>query len=468
MSKRFIKLAVVIPAAMGALVVATVLVFSAVRHSIIEDNEALVHSLAQSILPALLVNDTQQVEAMIKALDSNPGIQSVELVSVQGVPIASYARAGQAHDPMGASFALASAEDDANKVYVMAPITFDSLIVANLHMAVNLWPTYLRIMIWLGVLLIVPSVIYVLIKQFRVKLRFEVVKSQDGPDQGGGSFDMKHVVRSAMADADINLEYQPIQRMSDSGLFGMEVVVCWHHPSGQTLHVSPSDFVTLAQKSGIFLPFDDWLLTTACEQAAAWQYQYGPLILTLNISATQFKDPAFAAKIRAVCEATQYPHQLLELEVDESVILRQPQQAQLSVKSFAAQGLGVTIDNFGLVQSSLELLDTLPVNKVKIDRKLVKRMGSDSQIFDLVEATINHAVLHDVQVMADGVELTTQRDLLQRMGCILGQGTFFCPPLAAIRFESFLASRPFDGSTSRVRRMNGAITSQDSRGFSAV
>jgi EAL domain-containing protein (putative c-di-GMP-specific phosphodiesterase class I) len=468
MNKRFIKLAVIVTASVGALVLASVFVFSALRHVIVEKNELLVHSVAQSVLPALLVNDTQQVEAIIKALESYPGIQSVELISAQGEPIASYTRAGQAQDSIGASFELASAKNDSNQLYLMAPVTFDSLIVANLHIAVNLWPTYLRIMIWLGVLLILPSVIYILIKQLRVKLRFEVVKSHDDSDQGGDSFEIEHSVRSAMGDADISLEYQPIQRMSDSGLFGMEVVVCWRHPSGQTLHVSPSDFVTLAQNSGICLPFDDWLLTTACRQATAWQHQYGPLILTLNVSAAQFKNPTFAQKIRAVCEATQYPHQLLELEVDESVMSRQPQHAQLWLQNFTAQGLSVTVDNFGLLKSSLDLLEILPINKVKLNPNLVKGMACDSQISDLVEAVIKHAVVHDVQVMADGVEFADQRQLLQQLGCILGQGTLFYPPLQATDFESFLASRPFDVTTSRVRRMTGKINPQDSRSFSVV
>jgi EAL domain-containing protein (putative c-di-GMP-specific phosphodiesterase class I) len=468
MNKSIIKLAVIIATAIGTLVVASVLAFNAVRHAIIENNEVLVHTVAQSVLPALLANDTQQVEAIIKALESNPGIQSVELISAQGEPIANYARAGQAQDLMGGAFELASAESDPNQVYVMAPITFDSLIVANLHIAVNLWPTYLRIMIWMGLLLIVPSTIYVLIKQFRVKLRFEVVKNHDGSDQGGGSFEMKHIVNSAMTDADISLEYQPIKRMSDSGLFGMEVVVCWRHPSGQTLYVSPSDFVALAEKSGICLPFDDWLLTNACMQATSWQHQYGPLILTLNISATQFKDPGFAKKIRTVCETTQYPHQLLELEVDESVLTRHPQQVKLCLQSFAEQGLSVTVDNFGLSKSSLDLLEVLPVNKIKLDRKLVKRIGFDSQISDLVEATIKYAVAHHVQVMADGVEMADQRQILQRMGCILGQGTFYYPPLSATNFESFLASRPFDMNADRVQRLIETKNPQDARGFSAA
>jgi uncharacterized membrane protein affecting hemolysin expression len=145
MSKKIIKLAVLVPAALGALALTGVLIFNATRHFIVEHNEALVHSVAQSILPALLVNDTQQVDAVLNALENYPGIESAELVSAQGASIASYARSGNVLDPMSASFELASANDDPNQMHVMAPITFDSLIVANLHIGVNLWPTYLRI-----------------------------------------------------------------------------------------------------------------------------------------------------------------------------------------------------------------------------------------------------------------------------------------------------------------------------------
>lgn len=470
MSKKIIKLVVFVPALLGTLVLSSVLVFNAVRQSIIENNEALVHSVAQSILPALLVNDTQQVEALMKALEGYPGIESAELVSSVGAPIASYVKNGQTLDPAAASFELASAPDDPNHLHVMAPITFDSVIVANLHIAVNLWPTYLRIITWLGILLIVPSVIYVVIKQLRLKLRFEVVGKSggSGPGQGGGPFDLNHSVKLAMSEADISLEYQPIQRMSDGGLFGMEVVVCWRHPSGQTLHVSPSDFVTLAEKDGICVPFDDWLLITACEQAASWQHQYGPLILTLNISPTQFNDKNFAKKIRYICAEAQYPHQLLELEVNESVIARQQQGALASVATFAEQGLSITVDGFGLSQCSLDLLEALPVSKVKLDRKLINRVAWDEQIFDLIDTTIKHAVLNDVQVMADGLELVEQHEKLQSMGCILGQGALFSAPMTAREFELFLASRPFDVSTSRVLKMRDKSAADRANGFSAA
>jgi EAL domain-containing protein (putative c-di-GMP-specific phosphodiesterase class I) len=242
--------------------------------------------------------------------------------------------------------------------------------------------------------------------------------------------------------------------MSDAGMFGMEVVVCWRHPSGQTLHVSPGEFVAFAQKNDICLPFDDWLLATACEKAAAWQHLYGPLILTIDVCASQFKDPQFAQKVRAICEQTQYPHQLLEIEVHESAIASQPQESLACVQRFAAQGLSVTVDNFGLLSQSVELFKTLPISKVKLDSKVIKRLGVDEQMTDLVQVIIASAVMHDVQVMAEGVETSKQRDLLQSMGCIFGQGTYFQPPLSSTDFESFLASRPFDASSHKGLKMD--------------
>lgn len=450
MSKKFIKIAVLTPALIVALAVVSIFAFQGVRHILVEENEVLVHSVAQSILPALLINDTQQVEALMKALESYPGVQAAELVNAEGAPIASYARAGQHLDPLSPTFELASVADDSNQVHVMAPITFDSLIVANLHIAVNLWPIYLRIMTWLGVLLIVPSAMYVLVKQLRIKIRFEKVSSDNGSGHGDRSFDVNATTSQALSDADISLEYQPIRRLSDGGLFGMEVVACWRHPSGQTLYISPADFVALAKKTDIFLPFDNWLLTTACEKAAAWQHQYGPLILTINVSEAQFKDPAFPQKIREVCEATQYPHQLLELEVSESILSRQSQIALKTIQGFASRGLSISVRGFGLQQSSLQLMDMLPLNKIKLDRKLVMSMTNDSRIGQLIEATITHALSRDVQVVSDGVESAQQRAELQRMGSILGQGAYFDPPLAVREFEVLLRSRTFEKSGNEI------------------
>ena len=339
--KNSIRLFLMVPTAALLIVAVCYLSFKAIEQSIIEENEVLVHSIAQSLLPALLVGDTQQVDNLLKTLESYPGIQSAELISGAGVPIASYARNGVGVDPAQADFALASADEglSGSGLHVTAPLTFDTQILANLHIAVNLWPAYLRIIQWLGLLLILPSTLYVVVKQLRIKIRFE--KFMDQSDSGPGSnndFNLDSALQDALKEADISLEYRPIKRISDKGIFGAEVIVCWRHPSGQTLHVSPSDFIALAERSDLFLPFAHWVLETACKQFATWQHQHGPLVLALNIAPSQLKDSGFYQKVRDVCAATQFPHQLIEFEINEAALLRS-KNALADMQAFTQQGM---------------------------------------------------------------------------------------------------------------------------------
>jgi diguanylate cyclase len=162
-------------------------------------------------------------------------------------------------------------------------------------------------------------------------------------------------------------------------------------------------------------------------------------------------------------ETTQYPHQLLELEVNETALSLQSQQTALNIQSFEAQGLTVTIDDFGLTQSSLDLLGAFSIGKVKLDRKLVRRIGSDEQVLALVQATLTQAVVQDIQMMVDGVDSLNQHDVLQRIGCILGQGAYFCLPLTAHAFEAFLVNRPLD-----THARNIAPTSAQRQSYRAV
>lgn len=444
MNKKFITLAMLTSALIAGLVVIFVLSFQLTRHILVKENEALAQSVAQSILPALLANDTQQIEAMIKALESHPELQKVELIGVDGAPIASYIRSGQHLNPLSSASELVSVVDDPEQVHVMAPITFDHSILANLHLVVNLWVIYFRILTWLGVALIASSAVYVCFKQLRIKIHFEKAAGDGGSDPR--PFDVHAAIDQALSEANISLQYQPIRRLSDGGLFGMEVVACWAHPSGRTLHISPTDFVSLAEKAHVSLPFDTWLLTTACAKAATWQDQYGPLILTIDVTEAQFNDPAFPQKVRDICEATQYPYQLLELEVNEAIMSDQAEAALKTLQEFAQQGLSVTMDGFGLMRSSPQLLKTLPVHKVKLSDRLIKNMMNDAQIDQLVADTIAQALSCGVQVMSDGIESPQQRYELQRMGCVLGQGAYFDQALPANEFETLLIARPFEGS----------------------
>ncbi|WP_333845558.1 EAL domain-containing protein [Limnohabitans sp.] len=446
MPQKYVKTWIVLPAALAALVIASVLGFYAVRHFLIQEHKALVHTVAQSFVPALLVNDNEQVKSLMQGLQSHRGLETAELISAQGAALAAFARSGESADDRSTVFALASTLDDDNQLHLMAPVTFDSLILANLHIAVNLWPIYLRWLTWLGVLLIVPSVIYVLVKQLRIRVRFEKLTGSGGahPSDGGVPFDLHASTAQAMADAQISLQYQPIRRMSDGGLFGMEVLACWQPPSGETLFFSPADFAHLSDQTGISLPFDAWLLRAACAKAAAWQRQHGPLVLTIDISEAQFKDPLFAQTVREICDQVQFPYQLLELEVRESIFMSHLADALSALQVFVSKGLRVNVEGFGLMQSSLELLKSQLIHKIKLDGKLTSRMTNDASVAELIQLTITQALACDVVVMSEQIESPQQLVALQRMGCMLGQGTYFEPPLSEASFQMLLAKGQFE------------------------
>lgn len=459
--KKSIRLFLMVPTV--ALLVAAVcyLSFKAIEQSIIEENEVLVHSMAQSLLPALLVGDTQQVNNLLKTLESYPGIQSAELVSGAGLPLASYARNGAEVDLTQSQFALASADEglNSNGLHVIAPLTFDTQILANLHIAVNFWPAYLRIIQWLGLLLILPSILYVVVKQLRIKIRVEkfIDDSESGFGPGSESeFNLDIALQDALKEAEISLEYQPIKRISDKGIFGAEVIVCWRHPSGQTLHVSPSDFIALAERSGLFLPFSHWVLETACKQFAAWQGQHGPLVLGLNIAPCQLKDPGFYQKVSDVCAATQFPHQLIQFEINEAALLRVP-NILIDAASFTQQGMSLTVDGFGLSTRSPELLQSNTIHKIKFAPQLIKNVVKDAEMYAHVRSFAHLALAHDVQMMADGLHSGAQTEVMQKLGCVLGQGPHLSQALSPKKFEELLVNQ-----IRQMRTKQNAAQSNDS------
>ena len=438
--KRSIRLFLLVPTVALLIAATCYLSFKAIEQSIIEENEALVHSVAQSLMPALLAGDTQQVDDLLKTLEKNPSIQTAELISGSGIPLASYVRDGAMQETEQMQFALASSEDTLSKrqLHVMAPLTFDTQILANLHIAINLWPAYLRIIQWLGVLLIVPSALFVLVKKQRIKIRLEKVFNDSGA--GPDSFNVEQALKDALHESDISVEYQPVKRLADRGIFGAEVVICWKHPSGQTIHVSPADFIALAERSGLFLPFGNWVMETACKQMANWQRQHGPLVLSINISPSQLKDANFYQTLRQICASTQYPHQLIEFEMNEAVLLRQT-NALADIEAFTQQGMSLTIDGFGLSPRAQELLQGFSIHKIKFAPQLIKNIAHDPEMRAFVDELAGVALAHDVQIMADGLHNEQQTQEAVKLGCTLGQGAYFSPPMSSRQFEDLLVNQ---------------------------
>jgi EAL domain-containing protein (putative c-di-GMP-specific phosphodiesterase class I) len=150
--------------------------------------------------------------------------------------------------------------------------------------------------------------LYAACTQSRFKIRWDTLEPAQAEEQ---TFNVQQALRLALEEADIRIKFEPRPELHGGGVFGMQVWVCWPQPDGRVLQRSPADFVEEASQDGLFLPLADWVLETACQQAAQWQRAYGPLALALNISKHQLQDPNFSTRVRAICDATQFPYQSL-------------------------------------------------------------------------------------------------------------------------------------------------------------
>jgi len=416
------------------------------EHSVMDENQELVHAVAQDVRPALLMNDMQQVKALFQNLSQYPGIETAELLSSEGAPMASYTRSDLVLNPLRQPDELAL--NHKNSVFVTQlnltlPLTFDTQRVAHLNIALNLWPAYWQWFKGLGLALLLPSVIYALLKYLGIQIRIETLSQyerEDREDDGevDETYDLQQSLHEALKEADISLVYQPIKRISDGGLFGMEVLVSWHHPSGQTLNISPAHLVALAEKNNLCLPFNHWILQTACQDAAKWQPHYGPLVLSLNLSVSQLLDPEFYQKVRATCAQAQFPHQLLEFEVEESLLARRAHDAADCLKKLTQQGMSVTLDGFGLSEQGGFFLETLGFQKIKLSPSLIKNVAHDSCMRDFIQTLTDQALLHNVQIMTQGIQSRDQEIEMKNLGCTLGQGSYYGQAMSADTFTSYL------------------------------
>jgi EAL domain-containing protein (putative c-di-GMP-specific phosphodiesterase class I) len=405
-----------------------------VRAYLVEQSEQMAYELAQEILPAILVNDHEQVASLLKALESNPAVERVELISAEGAPLASLARVDGHLSDQTLDFQLASAADRTEQMQVIAPITFDSLILANLHIAVNMWPLYMRVMAWLGAFLMVPSFLYVAVKQLKIKVRFE----HSSQTHQGKAFDLQQALKESMAASDISVEYQPVHRLSDGHLYGVDLVVAWAHPSGQTLHMSVAEFMEWVKKTNICLPVESWVLKTAFEQMASLQKQFGPIVVLFNLSIEQLSDPEFLSLIQKICLETGFPYQLVELVVSEKLLLERDDMQQI-LDGYLERGSPLVIEGVGLHRRSLETISQLRTGKVKLDQRLLANAKADVEIDKLIHELIEHSQRCGIDVMAVGMSTSEEIELATDWGCALGQGRAYSLPLSDINLRTYLA-----------------------------
>lgn len=237
------------------------------------------------------------------------------------------------------------------------------------------------------------------------------------------------------------LHYQP-QVDQNGAPLGAEALLRWTHPERGM--VSPADFIPLAEQTGLIVPIGQWVLETACQRLAQWQQDDATrdLLLAVNVSARQFRQPNFVSQVQAVLERSGAMPSRLKLELTESVVLDDIASTIERMNALRALGVGFSMDDFGTGYSSLSYLKRLPLDQVKIDRSFVRDIATDSGDAAIVRTIIAMAGSLDLAVIAEGVETQEQLDFLVRYGCPLFQGYLFARPLPPDAFEAFLSSAP--------------------------
>ena len=242
-------------------------------------------------------------------------------------------------------------------------------------------------------------------------------------------------LRRALQQSELSLHYQP-QVDGDGRLVGAEALLRWR-PDGGAM-VPPSDFIPIAEDSGLILGIGQWTLQKACEQMAVWSSHPGleHLRMSVNISARQFRQPNFAEQLQSVIVAAGIPPGRLVLELTESSVIENIDQAVATMSTVKAIGVGFSMDDFGTGYSSLAQLKRLPLDELKIDRQFVRDIPHDADDCAIAQAIVALGASLRLQVVAEGVETAGQRDYLNTLGCGTFQGYLFGRPMPAEQFAA--------------------------------
>ena len=275
-----------------------------------------------------------------------------------------------------------------------------------------------------------------------------------------GRLETMNRLRSAIALDQLVLYYQPVFDLPHCTPAGVEALIRWNHPTKGL--VPPVEFIAIAEETGLIIALGEWVLNTACEQAADWARRgFGRVQCAVNVSPKQLADPHFVRKLRAALARSGIAPSMLTVEITENLIMEDPDAAREVLEEVAGLGVRVAIDDFGRGYSSLAFLSRFPAHLLKIDRMFVEELGRPPQLprgrsdrhpgTTLVNAIINMAHALGLEVVAEGVETEDQLNQLRLLGCEYVQGYLLGRPVPAHEVEAVLAD-------SRPRALVGART----------
>lgn len=248
--------------------------------------------------------------------------------------------------------------------------------------------------------------------------------------QGNERLLLESGLRRAIERGELELHYQPKMDLKTQRIVGVEALMRWRHPVLGL--VSPAQFIPIAEETGLIVPMGKWALETACAEARDWQKRgLPPVQMSVNLSPRQLSSPAIIDDIAEVLNTSGLNPALLELEITESAMMKNPESAAAMLKQIRAMGVGLAIDDFGTGYSSLSYLKRFPLTTVKIDRSFVNDLSQDSDAQALADGIVTLAHGLRMKVVAEGVETAEQLAYLRAHDCDEIQGYWLCKPLPA-------------------------------------
>ncbi len=243
---------------------------------------------------------------------------------------------------------------------------------------------------------------------------------------------MSHVklevgLRKALQNGELSLLYQPQIDVHSGDLVGVEALVRWHHP--ECGMISPTEFIPLAEETGLIVPIGEWVLRTACKQAKYWQQATGHAVrMAVNLSARQFKDDNLSQIVLSALHDSGLDPGMLELELTEGTLMDNAEATLATLEQLRAIGVYLSIDDFGTGYSSMNYLKRFAVRALKIDRSFISGLPQDCENATITRAIIAMAHGLKMDVIAEGVETKEQLKLLEHYGCDMAQGFYFGHP----------------------------------------
>lgn len=251
--------------------------------------------------------------------------------------------------------------------------------------------------------------------------------------------------------------YQPIVDLSTCKIVGFETLLRWQHPERGI--VSPGEFMTVAEETGLILPISWWVMAEACRQMQRWSKVFPrsrSLSISVNLSGRHFQQADLLLNLRSILSETEFPAERLRLEVTEGILIDNKEVAIATLQEIRAMGIGLSMDDFGTGYSSLSYLHRFPIDTLKIDRTFISALLGEESCATIVRTILMLARALRLKVVAEGIETREQYRVLQALGCHYGQGYLFARPLSPPQVERFILAKTVSSPAPNRHPLQGA------------